>query len=254
MNVIRFDGFDPKRVLAGFSTREGGVSEGPFRSLNLASRDDDPGAVAENMLRFARACQLSKCPPAMQRQVHGSQVTWVGGDDGPGPSDVRGMDGDALLTRQAGVPLAVLVADCVPILLWDPDHGVVGAVHAGWRGTALGIAGVALAEMRERAGTDPGAVKVAIGPAICGDCYEVGPEVAGALAAHLAPDDYLASGDDERERVDLRRANRALLMADGVPPDAIGMVGGCTACEEHFYSYRCDGPRTGRQMGVIQLR
>ena len=206
------------------------------------------------MLRFARECQLSKCPPAMQRQVHGKQVTWVGGDDGPGPSEVRGVDGDALLTRQVGMPLAVLVADCVPILLWDPEHAVVGAVHAGWRGTALDIVGAAIEQMRARTGTEPAAVKAAIGPAICGSCYEVGPDVAGALGQHLSPDDFLTSGPDERERVDLRRANRALLMAAGVAVDSIGLVGGCTACEDRYFSYRRDGPRTGRQMGVIQLR
>ncbi len=254
IEVLRASCLRDARVVAGFSTRRGGVSGGPFAGLNLWARDDDPGAVAENTLRFCRACGLDRCPPALQRQVHGRTVRWVGAPDGPSPSAVRGLEGDALVTRAPGVPVAVLVADCVPILLWDPEGPAVAAVHAGWRGTARGIVTAVLEEMRARVGTEPSRVRAAIGPAICGDCYEVGPQVAGELLDVLDASDVVSSPPGERERVDLRRANRALLRRAGVPDDAIEEVGGCTCCGRDLFSYRRDGPRSGRQMGVIQLR
>ena len=229
------------------------MSAAPFNELNLSARDDDPGSVAENMLRFCRECGLTRCPPAVQRQVHGCTVTWVGGRDGPGPVGAREVDGDALVTRTRGMPVAVQVADCVPLLLWDPVQGVVAAVHAGWRGTVERVVEATLAEMAGRVGTRTGDVRAAIGPSIGGCCYEVGPEVAEALAVSFEETDFLAGGSEERPRVDLRSANRAALLRAGVRADFISRVGGCTACSSEYFSYRRDGPRTGRMMGVIQL-
>jgi len=209
--------------------------------------------VAENVLRFCRACGLTRCPPAVQRQVHGCKVTWVGGDDGPGPARARQIEGDALITRARALPVAVQVADCVPLLLWDPENGVVAAVHAGWRGTALRVVEATLAQMAQRAGTRAADIRAAIGPSIGGCCYEVGSEVSDALGHAFEQDDYLTDGDGPRPRVDLGRANRAALVRAGVPAESICTVGGCTACSPDYFSYRRDGPRTGRMMGVIQL-
>jgi polyphenol oxidase len=244
---------DPE-ITAFFSTRHGGVSEPPFHELNLSSRDDDPASVAENMLRVCRSGGLGRCPPALQRQVHGCTVTWVGGEDGPSPGQVRHMDGDALVTRQPRIPVAVLVADCVPVLLWDPVQGAVAAVHAGWRGTAEQVVLRTLESMADRIGTRPGDVRAAIGPAIGGCCYDVGPEVVQALAEILPPGAYAVDAEDDARRVDLRRANEATLLAAGVTQESISTVGGCTCCGPDFFSYRRDGPRTGRQMGVIERR
>lgn len=252
-SLLRPASFDPRRVRAAFSTREGGVSRPPFDSLNLSAREDDRGAVAENLLRFCRALDLGRCPPVVQRQVHGRRVTWVGGDDGPEPGEVSMEDGDALITRQPRTPLAVLVADCVPVLLWDPDGGVVAAVHAGWRGTADAIVPGALKSMADRAGTAPARVRAALGPSIGGCCYAVGPEVVEALEQVAPPGSVRIPSDDGALRVDLRRINRALLGAAGVPDRAIEDVGGCTCCERRFFSYRRDGPRTGRLMGAIEI-
>ena len=251
--VLRARILDDPRIVAGFSTRDGGVSEAPFDGLNLSSALDDPGVVAENTLRFCRAVGLLRCPPALQRQVHGRTVTWVGGDDGPSRSEVRHREGDALVTRHAGVGVAVLVADCVPVLLWDPPRGVVAAVHAGWRGTAEGIVGAALEAMGERAGTEPADVRAALGPSIGGCCYRVGPEVVEALRTAVGEDGLLAS-EEEAPRVDLRAVNRVLLQRCGLPAEQIEDVGGCTCCGLRLFSYRRDGLRTGRLMGVIELR
>ncbi len=252
--LLRPDLFEDERIRAVFSTRPGGVSEPPFDSLNLSSREDDPGAVAENLLRFCRAAGFGRCPPAVQRQVHGSTVAWVGGSDGPAPGALRERDGDGLITREPGIPLAIQVADCVPVLLWDPRGGVVAAVHAGWRGTAMAIVRGALDAMGERAGTRPEHVRAALGPAIGGCCYRVGPEVVEALGRVVAADRFLVPSGEKGPRVDLRAANRAILRAAGVPEASIEEVGGCTSCGQEFYSYRRDGPRTGRIMGAIELR
>ena len=254
LSLLRPSSFDPERVAAAFSTRGGGVSRPPFDSLNLSAREDDRGAVAENLLRFCRALGLGRCPPAVQRQVHGRRLTWVGGDDGPPPGEVALGDGDGLLTRQPRTPLAVQVADCVPVLLWDPGGGVVAAVHAGWRGTARAIVPRALEAMGERAGTDPSNVRAALGPSIGGCCYAVGPEVLEALERVAPAESVRTSSDDGVQRVDLRRVNRAQLVLAGVPDDAIEDVGGCTCCDRRFFSYRREGPRTGRLMGAIELR
>ena len=251
--ILRAPTLQGPEIVAGFSTRRGGVSAPPFDELNLSARDDDPGSVAENLLRFSRECGLTRCPPAVQRQVHGCNVSWVGGDDGPGPAGAREFEGDALVTRTRALPVAVQVADCVPLLLWDPVQGVVAAVHAGWRGTVSKVVEATLADMAKRAGTDASDVRAAIGPSIGGCCYEVGPEVADSLAHAFDEDDFLACGDGERPRVDLARANHAALRRAGVRAESISRVGGCTSCSSQFYSWRRDGPRTGRMMGVIQL-
>jgi len=250
--LLRPASFDASAVSAAFSTRRGGVSAAPFDSLDLSrSAGDDPGAVAENLLRFCRACALAHCPPVVQRQVHGAAVTRVGGDGGVPRQAVAEREADALITGERGIAIAVQVADCVPILLWDPEAPAVAAVHAGWRGTAADIVGAAITALRTHHGTDPRRLRAALGPAIGGARYEVGPEVVEALGRVLDPADFVH--DAERPHVDLRRANAALLRRAGVPADAVELVGGCTFDDPDLFSYRRDGPRTGRMMGVIQL-
>jgi len=251
--ILRAPTLQGREIVAGFSTRRGGVSAPPFDELNLSARDDDPGSVAENLLRFCRASGLTRCPPAVQRQVHGCSVTWVGGRDGPDPVGARSVEGDALVTRTRGMPIAVQVADCVPLLLWDPVNGVVAAAHAGWRGTACKVVEATIEQMRQRAGSDAADIRAAIGPTIGGCCYEVGPEVVEALAGAFEEDAFLADDRGGRPRVDLGNANHAALLRAGVPQESISRVGGCTACSTEYFSYRRDGPRTGRMMGVIQL-
>lgn len=169
-------------------------------------------------------------------QVHGAAVIDAA-DVGPG------AEADALVSDRPGVVIAVRVADCVPILLDGP--GVVAAIHAGWRGTVADIVRRTLTVLRERHGVPPEALRAAIGPAICGDCYEVSPEVVEAVG-RVAP----GTAWQRRPRhVDLRAANAAILAEHGV---ACEVVGPCTRCGGGLWSHRRDGAAAGRQVGMIR--
>ncbi len=250
--LLRARGLEPG-ARALFTTRRGGVSRGRYESLNLAyTTGDAPEAVAENRRRVAASVGARLERLVEVQQVHGPAVAVVGREHAG--SVLRGVDG--LLTASPEVWLAVYAADCVPVLMLDPARPAIAAVHAGWRGTADGIVPAALRRMREAFGTVPRSVRVALGPAIGGCCYEVGPSVARTLeraaqaaGAPLAP----PSGSALPRRVDLRALIRAQLAACGVPPEHVEAVGGCTRCRpDLFFSYRRDRV-TGRMAACIRL-
>ncbi|WP_445150235.1 polyphenol oxidase family protein [Baekduia sp. Peel2402] len=207
-----------------FTTRAGGVSEGPYASLNLGRwTDDDPAAVEENRRRAADGA-----PIAFARQVHGTDVIAL---DGAPPAD-RIADADGVVTRAHGVAAMVLTADCVPVALAAPD--AVAMVHAGWKGLSGGVLEAGVAALR----TD-GPIHAAIGPAAGACCYEVGPEVAERFP------DWALNG----RLLDLKAVAAARLRAAGVA-DVLD-VGRCTMCEpDVFFSHRASGPVTGRQGGL----
>jgi YfiH family protein len=178
------------------------------------------------------------------RQIHGAVVHHV---DDPSGRVCEVGDGDALVTTTPGLGIAVWTADCVPILLRGP--GVVAAVHAGWRGCAADVVGAAVRQIGARQRCPPGELTAALGPAVCGSCYEVGAEVRRALRRF---------GLDEarwcdRERVDLRAFLTARLEALGVAADRIATVGGCTIESAELASYRRDGDVAGRQWSLVVL-
>ncbi|MCB9761559.1 MAG: peptidoglycan editing factor PgeF [Alphaproteobacteria bacterium] len=234
-------------VVAGFTTRRGGVSAGPLRSLNLARRPGEtPQALAENWRRVGMALGVEGASVALCSQVHGDAVLDASAV-GPGITSVGAAD--ALICTRPGVLVAVRVADCVPILMAAP--GAVAAVHAGWRGTAARIATKALAQLCAAAGCAPAAVVASIGPCIGPERYEVGDEVVEAMCA-LVPREVAVLEREPRCHVDLQAVNRALLADAGV--GQVEILRRCTASEpDHFYSHRRDGAATGRQAGVIGL-
>jgi purine-nucleoside/S-methyl-5'-thioadenosine phosphorylase / adenosine deaminase len=241
--VLIAPGLERRGVLAAFTERTGGISEGPFSSLNLGYRtDDDPARVEANRRRTVES--LGVPPFAAARQVHGTGVLRIGpGRTGRGflPSD-RAPAADMLLARRPMTPLAVLVADCIPIVVASDD--LVLAVHAGWRALASGILRKALGlfpDGRELAG--------AVGPAI-GPChYQVGDEVVAAVER--------GAGTAIRERrggrwyLDLAGTAARVLRGAGLRD--LEEAGECTACHpDRFFSHRRDGV-TGRQ-AVIAMR
>jgi len=203
-----------------FTTRRGGVSDGPFASLNLGLRtDDDAARVRENRARVAR---LSGGRIAQARQVHGTRV--VAAD----PDAVEEADGQ--VTAERGVAAMALTADCLPIALVAPEG--VAMLHAGWRGLADGVIAAGVQALR---GLGAGEIAAAIGPGAGPCCYEVGAEV------------HAAFGTSGRT-VDLKTLARERLEAAGV--GVVHDCGLCTIHDERFFSHRRDRGVTGRQAGV----
>ena len=186
-------------------------------------------------------------------QVHGDEVHIVEKPESHGWKEADpAVRADALLTDIPGVVLTVLTADCVPILLCDPVQRVVGAVHAGWKGSALGILDKTVKIMEKRYGSCPEEILAAIGPAIGGCCYEVGPEVAEHFAEYAGA--VIPSEKGANPHLDLKAVNRRQLLDAGVLPEHIETSPVCTACEhERFFSYRREGGCDGRFMSCIMV-
>jgi polyphenol oxidase len=214
-----------------FTTRHGGVSTGPYASLNLGPwTDDDPSAVAENRARVAAAAGVRHLLHG--RQVHGTAVRRA-----TAPTAAPAEE-DGQATALAGAAALVLVADCLPVLLASGD--AVAALHGGWRGLAGGIVAEGVAALRDLGAEGP--VSAAIGPGARGCCYEVGEEVHAAFA--------VVPGARVGERnLDLAAVARHRLAAAGV--DEVHDTGICTICDERFFSHRRDRGVTGRQAGVV---
>ena len=225
---------------AVFSTRHGGVSDGPYEPLNLGLlTGDDRGRVIENRRAFAADAGVDAGRVVMGWQVHGNDVTeWTGPDRSLAFMDPGGgsLKVDGHLTREPGLGLLVLVADCLPVAI--AGDGVVSMVHCGWRGLASGIIERAVAMF----GAPPAAA--AVGPGIGPCCYEVGGEVLDAFAAY----EGVASG----RMLDLRAVADAQLRGAGV--GHVEHVERCTSCNpELFFSHRRDDGVTGRQGGMAWL-
>lgn len=181
-----------------------------------------------------RSARLTQEAMASLEQVH-SSIVHVASRTG-----CAGR-GDALLTAHPGLAVSVRTADCYPVLLADPEHRAVAAVHAGWRGAAAGVVGETIGQMRSVCGTRPGALYAAVGPGIGACCYEVGAEVARRF------------GKESAGRLDLAAEICKQLLASGVPEAHVDLLGGCTFCEAgRFYSYRREGKQTGRMISFIR--
>lgn len=230
---------------AAFTTRRGGVSGGPFDSLNLGSdRGDADADVRANRAAVCAAVGLDGDAVSMVRQVHGTGVRRAGEPANRGRflGDLRGWpEADALVGETPRAGLAVLGADCLPVLMWRRDRPGVAAAHAGWRGLVGGVLEAAVASIGE-----PARLGVAVGPGIGPCCYPVSAEVRERFAARFG------DGVVAPPAVDLAAAARRAVTAAGVPESAIQTVDACTCCEpERFYSFRRDGDPCGRQAGIV---
>ncbi len=247
--ILRSELLSARKVRHGFSTRIGGVSQGPFATLNVAvGPGDEPAAVTENLRRFAAMIEVDPERLYQTSQVHGSDVRAI--EPGDVRLEVLHEHADALVAHDPSTAIGIRVADCVPVLLHEGKTGVVAAVHAGWRGVVGGVVQAALAQLaiRARGSRD---IVAAIGPSIGPCCFEVGEEVASAIL-DAAPADGVVLRDRPRPHVDLRRAVRLQLLALGVADANIEDVPGCTKCDaERFFSHRRDGARSGRLIAAI---
>lgn len=243
------------------TTRRGGISEAPCNSLNFGFiTEDSPRAVIENRIRLCQYIRANPRSLTTGEQVHADRVAVVRGcDRGRGALDLstRLPGTDAMITNLPRTPLMVLVADCTAVGLYDPVKRAIGMAHAGWRGTAAGIAGKMVAGMRAEFGSRPEDLLAGISPSIGPCCYEVGREVVAAFQESYpeAGDHFFSRPKSGKPRLDLWQANLWQLVEAGIRNSNIEVAGKCTACHaDTFYSHRAEGGRTGRFGAVIMLR
>jgi len=250
---------DSAAITHGFTTRSGGVSEGAFGSLNLTrSRGDEAANVSENRRRLAEALGLDHL--AFATQVHGRAVARL---TGPPKGEAPVGEADAIITDRPGVGLVAQTADCTPVLLFDPAHGAIGAIHSGWRGTVQNVVGATIAAMGEAYGTRPGDLLAAIGPSVSQVNYRVGAEVLdqfqqafGALEGAFIKERDAEGGG----HLDVALGAERQLLEAGVPAAQIDRSTLCTYADEtRFFSARRSHHRGesgvfGGQGGVIGLR
>lgn len=231
------------RIRRVLTTREGGVSKPPYDSFNLGDHvGDDPAAVEANRQRLAEGIGLEPDRLVWMEQVHGRTVGVV---DGPVSEPLEATD--AVVTSQERLGLVVLTADCVPVLLGDPEAGVIAAVHAGRVGARVGVVPATLDRMVEL-GARVDRVEVLLGPAVCGQCYEVPAAMRDDVEKHLP-------GSASKTRagkpaLDLRAGLWQQLADAGV--GRIGVDPRCTVEEKSLFSHRRD-PGTGRLAGVVWM-
>ncbi len=168
--------------------------------------------------------------------------------------DLSPQTADAVVTRRKGLCIGVQVADCVPVLLFDREHEVIAAVHAGWRGTAAFLAGKTVKVMQEHFHTNPVSVIAALGPSIRHECYQVGDDVFDSVYRGTGEGDYYRRQENGRYSVDLCTANMLQLVSSGVPSGNIWISGECTCCNpEKYHSYRFSRAYNGNQGGFIGI-
>ena len=236
-------------LLHGFCGRKGGKSVGPYATLNSSYRvGDDPKVVSQNVCDMKLAVGIHDGKVITMKQVHGDHIAEV-----QETNIKEAGEADGMVTAKTNGFLAVLTADCVPILFVAPKKRVVAVVHAGWRGTLTGIAEKLVRQLKEQHGVPADEIEAALGPAIGGCCYEIGSDVAEPMVKHWGD---LAEASLERRSsktyLDLRKLNRSILENAGVMSSQIHQLGPCTCCaKEDYFSYRRERSETGRQMSFI---
>lgn len=221
----------------GFSKRQGGVSPEPFQSLNLGGSEDDPENILKNRSIALKNLGFNISQLCNLKQVHGNTVNIA---------QIGAQEGDALVSDQKNLVLAVSIADCFPLLLYDEVNKVIGAVHAGWRGTVANIAKETVDKML-LLGAQAQYIQVAIGQGISQSNFEVGKEVIEAFEKNNFPN-YCWKDN----RIDLTLCNRFVLNSVNIPDKNIWTMNRCTF-EEDFFSYRRDKGNTGRMWAVIAM-
>lgn len=238
-----------------FSTRLGGVSAGPFASLNLGNPNgcpvqDEPANINTNYQRLLQAVGCASHRLLRVHQVHGRAVVVV--DNG----FCNSAQADALVSRQPNAVVSVRVADCAPILIASSDGRTVAAVHAGWRGVVANVLGAAIdAMLRTDAHLRPADLVLAIGPCISLEAMEVGPEVLAEFEQAFGPGAPIRRRGDGKGHVDMRAALRLAALQAGLPSGQIDSRDLCTHLrEDEFFSHRREGGVTGRMAALIAPR
>lgn len=248
-----------------FSTRLGGVSKGVYSEMNLSyTRGDEKEAVDENYRRIADVLGHGRTLGdfVLTFQTHTTNVKVVTEEDrGKGPLVARDYtDIDGLITNIPGIILGTFHADCPPVYFIDPVKRAIGLSHSGWKGTKGKIASVTIDKMRENYGSDPKDLICAIGPSICGECYEIGEDVAGEFSTaftekEIKDEKILVPYPDGKYRLYLWNAIKLTLLQSGVPKDRIIVTDICTRCNpELLFSHRIHGENRGNLCAFLSLK
>ena len=224
-------------TIHGFSTRHGGVSPEPFLSLNLGGTDDLPEYITENRKRALADLNIDMNQVSYLNQIHSNIVC---------QANVGKQTGDALVTNQENLAIAIGAADCYPVLFYDEINQVIGAAHCGWKGTLSRIVKNTIEEMTQL-GAEVSHIKVSIGQGICKANYQVSQEVIQQFQ-----DAGFTNNCWEGRQLDLLQANRFVALECGVKPIHIWSMNRCTT-EDDFFSYRRDNGKTGRMWALIML-
>ena len=258
--TYRFDLLDACSGITHFmTTRHGGVSTGTYGSMNPSlTSGDDLSHVVRNREILYRSIPVPSCQIFAPHQIHKTNVRVI--DEAFLQCDAEKqrelLEGiDAMVTSLANICIAVSTADCVPILIYAPDQNIVAAVHAGWRGTVLGIVQRTVAFLSEHNQCTPSLMKAGIGPSIGPKDFEVGEDVVEAFRRSGADMSRILSYDPEtgKSHIDLWEANRMQLLRSGVTQIETAAISTYTACDD-FFSARRLGIKSGRNMSAIMIR
>lgn len=242
-----------------FTTRQGGVSEGIFESLNLSfTRGDKKEAVEENFRRVAKALGTEYENFVFTDQTHTTNVKRVGKEDaGKGLTKERGYtDVDGLISNEPGIVLSTFYADCVPLYFVDPVHRAIGLSHSGWRGTVGRMGKVTLEAMNREFGTKPEEVICAIGPSICRACYEISEDVAVEFKHEFQghEEEILIENGNGKYQLDLWRTNELILLEAGVRQEHLAVTNICTCCNDKLlFSHRASQGKRGNLGAFLAL-
>lgn len=248
-------------LVAGFTTRIGGVSTASYTSMNCGLHvGDDIQAVVRNRRNLSSLLQFPFEGWTCADQVHGNHITFVeSAQKGRGRDSMEDAlaASDGLVTSEKDILLASFYADCVPLLVIDPQKRVIGIAHAGWKGTAAIISQKIVEAITERFDSNRQDIRVAIGPSIGSCCYEVDDRVVDQISVRLVgeKEDWLVSKGQGKYQIDLKLVNYYLFIRAGIQPEHILQSSWCTSCRNDlFFSYRADGGKTGRMAAFLGWR
>ena len=239
-----------------FCTRRGGASQDDYKSLNMSFREgDEEFRVLSNWDRLATAFDIPLEQFLVVNQVHGDAI-FVIKQHGSYFSTREELNYDAIVTNRSNLAICIKTADCVPVFIVDKVKKVIAAVHAGWRGTALGISAKVISLMINQYRSEPADILAAIGPSIGHCCYEVDSTTAEAFRGQGNSEFFLQQGPKKNNwMLDLPEANRRQILAAGVPESNMEVSGYCTTCnQDMFFSHRGSGGITGRQVNFMMIK
>ncbi len=245
------------RIIHGFSTRNGGVSEGCYRSMNLGfASGDDESLVWKNFGLFSEALGIKCRDLVLSDQNHQTEIRVVSEQDRGGgiivPKKFEGIDG--LITNVPGIPLVTFHADCTPLFFVDPVKGAIGMAHAGWRGALAGMASKMIRRMHEVYGSEATHIQAGFGPAIGDCCFLIREDVYDQVKMLPEYETKLKQVNDQQWSLSLESVHEHFLQIEGVPAKNIWKSGICTCCEsDRLFSHRKMGDKRGNLAAVIQL-